>query len=85
MVLMESEKFRAGVAVVWPKQRINLAGDYNSSAGSADLPDVAEEVPTPPSFNCRCRPIGQKTAMRISRGGASNGSKEVQSTAPSGV
>ena len=41
-VLMDSEKFRAGVDAGWPKkQRLNLAGEYNSSGSSHELLDTA--------------------------------------------
>ena len=82
-VLMESEKIRVGIEAGWPKkQRLNLAGDYSSSAGSLELPDSAEEVPSTPSFSRRTRPVGQKRAQRAASG-LTGRSQEVQSTAPS--
>ena len=81
---MESEKFRVGAEARWlKKQRLNLAGDYSSSARSYELPDSAEEVPTPPSLSRRTCLVGQKRAQRASSGLA-GGSQEVQSAASSG-
>ncbi|XP_042007496.1 BUB3-interacting and GLEBS motif-containing protein ZNF207-like [Salvia splendens] len=79
----DSTKFRAGVEACWPKRaKLNSSGEYSSSAGSHDLPEAAAEIPTPPSFSRRGRPIGQKTAMRTARG-STGGSHEVQSAPPS--
>ena len=50
-VLMDSEKFQAGVDAGWPKkQQLNLASDYSSRSGSHELPDDAQEFPSPPSL-----------------------------------
>ena len=63
LVLMGSAMFRAGVEAGWPKrQRVNISGEYSSSAGSHDLSDNAVEAPTPPWFSRRRLPVGQKTA-----------------------
>ena len=52
VVLMDSEKFRAGVDAGWPKkQRLNLAGDYSNSSGSHELPGDAQESPRTGSLN----------------------------------
>ncbi|XP_042041041.1 uncharacterized protein LOC121786460 [Salvia splendens] len=78
-VLMDSEKFRAGVDAGWPKkQRLNYTGDYSggSSGGSHDLPEDAQEFLSPQAFARRTRPIGQRRAQR-----AHWASQEVQSTA----
>ena len=56
----------------------NQPPDHGGFAGFHDLPDDAEE--TPPPVPCRHRPVGQKTAMRMSRGSA-RGSQEVLSAA----
>ena len=82
LVLMDSEKFRAGVDAGWPKkQRLNLAGDHSSSSGSHELPDDVQEFPTPPSFTRRTRLVGQMREQRAARGGARE-SEEVQSASP---
>ena len=66
----------------WPKRmRLNISSDYSSSTGSHDLSDNAEEAPPP--VPCRRRPVGKKTAMRMSKGAASSRQSEVQSVAPS--
>ena len=81
-VLMDSEKFRADVDARWPKkQRLDLAGDYSSSGGSHDLPDDAQDFPSPPSFTRRTRPVGQRTEQRARSRGVAQG-QEVQSTSP---
>ena len=83
VVLQNSSKFRVGVDAGWPKwPRLNASGEYNSSAGSHNLPDDAEG--TPPPVSRRRRPVGQKTVMRMSRG-STRGSHERQLLGPSPV
>ena len=54
-----SPKFMAGVESGWPKRtKINASGEYNSSAGSHELPEAEAEIPTPQSSSRRRRPIG---------------------------
>lgn len=69
------------MAAGFPKRmRLRVSGNYSSSGGSIDLNDDVDEVPPPISH--RRHLIGQKTAMRMSRGLA-GGSANVQSRAPS--